>query len=207
MLWPQLRPAWLPWISACCRALLSGDNFHTDRGRLHPSSSHEQMCLAKSFAVPSHYEQKKEVADSIRFPKQTFLLFSLHSKHLLSSSCSSLCYMLAEWSELREHCSLHFSLICGSYHRFRPTWEKFRWLIILSITGETTSGSERSLMVGSNRDFHGKRPYRLWATSYPRISPGTAIHRGPGEQNCSVTPGKSLACGVQLSESTQSMDS
>lgn len=57
-------------------------------------------------------------------------------------------------------------------------------------------------MVGSNRAFHGKRPYRLWASSYPRSSPGTAIQREPEEQNSSDTPSRSLVCGFHLSEST-----
>lgn len=53
-------------------------------------------------------------------------------------------------------------------------------------------------MVGSNRAFHGKRPYLLWASSYPRSSPGTAIQREPEEQNSSVIPPKSLACFTSL---------
>lgn len=82
-----------------------------EAGSIHPAP-HEQMCLAKSFAVASHYKQTtKKIADGKRFPKQTFLLFSLHCKHLLSSSCSSLCYMLTERSELREQRSFALVLI------------------------------------------------------------------------------------------------
>lgn len=68
----------------------------------------------------------------------------------------------------------------------------------MSITGEIRSGSESSLMVGSNRAFHGKLPYRLWASSYPRSSPGTAIQGEPEKQNSTVTPSKSLACFTSL---------
>lgn len=179
-----------------------------EAGHIHPAPPHEEMCLAERFAMPSHSKlenkkSKKKVVDSKRFPKEHFLYsLPLHSKYLLGSSCSSsLRSVSEERSELGEQWSLHLSLIQESYHRFRPGLENHGWWIIFSITGEITSGSERSLMVGSNRAFHGKRPYRLWASSYPRISPGTAIHWEPEEQNCSVTPSKSLACWFHLSKS------
>lgn len=130
----------------------------------------------------------------------------LHSKYSLSTNhSSSLCSTSARQRKglkLREQWHSHCSFIHGSYHRYFPGSEKAGWLRIFPRTGEITSGSERSLMVGSKRAFHGKRPCRLWASSYPRSSPGTPIQRGPEEHNSSVTPPMSLAWAFHLSESS-----
>jgi len=165
-----------------------------EAGHIQAAPPHEQMCLAVSFAVPSHskLQKKEKIADRKKFLNLHFCCsLPLYSMYLLSRSCSSSLRSMSachrKGLKLREQWPSHCDLIHGSYHRLFPSLEKIGWWIILSTTGEMTSGSERSLMVGSNRAFHGKRPYRLWASSYPRSSPGTAIQRAPEEQNGSVT--------------------
>lgn len=173
-----------------------------EASHIHPAPPHEEICLAESFAMPSPSKLetknvKKKLLTVKDFQKNISIILSLSIAIIYwAAAAAAACFV----SELGEQWSLHLSLIQETYHRFCPCLENNGWWIIFSITKETTSGSERSLMVGSNRAFHGKRPYRLWASSYPRISPGTAIHWEPEEQNGSITPSKSLACWFRLSK-------
>lgn len=162
------------------------------------------------------YQELIWIVDVVRFPRQCYTAASLkthfcdslplHSKYSLSTNHSSSLYSTSACQrkglKLREQWPSHCSFILGSYHRLFPGVEKAGYWRILSRTGEMTSGSDRSLMVGSNRAFHGRRPCRRCASSYPRSSPGTPIQWGPEAKKSSVTASQSLPWEFHLSESS-----
>lgn len=108
---------------------------------------------------------------NIKPPNVTPLSKTNYFVHLVKSTNIFVC--LTSWLKIS---------MCAHHSFLSPVMMFLFELMALASALPTGKPFLASCMLGKNRSFHGSLPCRLWAISYPRISPGTAMDKPPVDE-------------------------